>query len=177
MADYSLIPHPDFPPHSVDRVRVRLSPSGHRSTVLEYRVFAAGTLALPPIERAERRDGLWQTTCFEMFVRSDDQDAYQEFNFSPSHCWAAYQFDGYRSGMRDLALASPEVEGWGDITGYSLRVEMDLIAPWASASRIGLSAVIEESDGTKSYWALAHPPGKPDFHHRDCFALELPPLI
>ena len=25
-----------------------------------------------------------------------------------------------------------------------------------------------------SYWALAHPPGKPDFHHPDCFALELP---
>jgi hypothetical protein len=21
---------------------------------------------------------------------------------------------------------------------------------------------------------LAHPPGKPDFHHSDCFALELP---
>jgi hypothetical protein len=39
---------------------------------------------------------------------------------------------------------------------------------------IALSAVIEEKDGTKSYWALKHPPGKPDFHHRDCFALTLP---
>jgi hypothetical protein len=35
---------------------------------------------------------------------------------------------------------------------------------------LGLSAVLEEQDGTKSYWALAHPPGgKPDFHHPDCF--------
>jgi len=40
--------------------------------------------------------------------------------------------------------------------------------------KLGLSAVIEEIDGTKSYWALAHPPGKPDFHHPDCFALTLP---
>jgi len=40
-------------------------------------------------------------------------------------------------------------------------------------ARIGLSAVIEETDGTKSYWALRHPPGKPDFHHPDCFALTL----
>jgi hypothetical protein len=40
----------------------------------------------------------------------------------------------------------------------------------------GLSAVIEEADGTKSYWALAHPSGEPDFHHPDCFALELPAL-
>jgi hypothetical protein len=38
----------------------------------------------------------------------------------------------------------------------------------------GLSAIIEEADGTRSYWALAHPPGEPDFHHPDCFALELP---
>ena len=29
--------------------------------------------------------------------------------------------------------------------------------------------------GGISYWALAHPPGKPDFHHADGFALELSP--
>ncbi|MBI3061386.1 MAG: hypothetical protein HYY83_05345 [Deltaproteobacteria bacterium] len=28
-------------------------------------------------------------------------------------------------------------------------------------------------DGTISYWALKHPPGKPDFHHPDAFALEI----
>ena len=40
---------------------------------------------------------------------------------------------------------------------------------------IGLSVVLEEKRGAKSYWALAHPPGKPDFHHSDCFALQIPP--
>lgn len=39
--------------------------------------------------------------------------------------------------------------------------------------RLALSAVIEETDGTKSYWALRHPPGPPDFHHADNFALIL----
>ena len=39
--------------------------------------------------------------------------------------------------------------------------------------QLGLSAVIEEVNGRKSYWALAHPVGKPDFHHNDCFTLEL----
>jgi hypothetical protein len=38
--------------------------------------------------------------------------------------------------------------------------------------RIGLAAVIEETSGHKSYWALAHPQGKADFHHSECFALE-----
>ena len=39
---------------------------------------------------------------------------------------------------------------------------------------LAVSAVIEETDGTKSFWALRHPPGPPDFHHPDCFALTLP---
>jgi hypothetical protein len=39
--------------------------------------------------------------------------------------------------------------------------------------RLALSAVIEEGDGTLSYWALKHGPGKADFHVPDGFALEL----
>jgi hypothetical protein len=42
-------------------------------------------------------------------------------------------------------------------------------APW----QLNLSAVIEEKSGRKSYWALAHPPGKADFHHPDCFTHQL----
>ena len=41
--------------------------------------------------------------------------------------------------------------------------------------QLGLSAVLEEKDGTKSYWALSHPNAdKPDFHHPDCFVAQLP---
>ena len=32
---------------------------------------------------------------------------------------------------------------------------------------------IEDEAGALSYWALRHPPGKPDFHHPAGFALEL----
>jgi len=41
--------------------------------------------------------------------------------------------------------------------------------------RLGLSAVLEAHDGTRSYWALRHPPGQPDFHHPDAFAVTLEP--
>ena len=40
--------------------------------------------------------------------------------------------------------------------------------------RLGLSVVIETLDGAISYWALAHPSEKPDFHHPDSFILTLP---
>lgn len=51
---------------------------------------------------------------------------------------------------------------------------IQLNLPPHAIGKFGLSAVVEETDGTKSYWALRHPPGVPDFHHPDCFALELP---
>ena len=48
----------------------------------------------------------------------------------------------------------------------------DLAGSW----RLGLAAVIEEANGRISYWALAHPPGRADFHQTDGFALELPAI-
>jgi hypothetical protein len=39
--------------------------------------------------------------------------------------------------------------------------------------RVALSAVVEEENGTLSYWALRHAPGKADFHCPDGFVLEL----
>jgi hypothetical protein len=59
----------------------------------------------------------------------------------------------------------------------NLRAALDLSRLRAAGRlwRLGISAIIEEKDGSKSYWALAHPQGKPDFHHADSFVLDLPP--
>ncbi|OYY67097.1 MAG: hypothetical protein B7Y49_00295 [Sphingomonas sp. 28-62-11] len=58
---------------------------------------------------------------------------------------------------------------------FKLGTEIDLTEHWKDgASHLALSAVIEETNGTKSYWALAHASGAPDFHHADAFAVELP---
>ena len=109
-------------------------------------------------------------TCFEAFAMR--AAGYREFNFSPSTEWAAYDFDGYRAGMRNADVLAPRIEGRHGQEHYELFVAFDLPgeAPW----RLALTAVIEEADGVKSYWALKHPPGKPDFHHVDGFVLELP---
>jgi len=39
--------------------------------------------------------------------------------------------------------------------------------------QLGLTAVIEANDGSRSYWALHHPEASPDFHHRAGFILSL----
>src|SRR2546421_64445 len=43
----------------------------------------------------------------------------------------------------------------------------------APALHLALAAVIEDYRGALSYWALDHPPGKPDFHHPDGFTIDL----
>jgi len=134
---------------------------------------------MPTVTAPTRTDGLWRHTCFEAFVRASPGAAYYELNFAPSTQWAAYRFSGYRGGMRvanEIGAPGFEVETNGEGCGLRVSAELDRLPglPGDGAWRLGLSAVIEETSGRKSYWALAHPPGKPDFHHSDCFALELP---
>jgi predicted GIY-YIG superfamily endonuclease len=162
-----LIPHPDSPPHTVDKVAVSLVRGAERWQ-LAYHV-TGGPMRLPDPAATERTDGLWQTTCFELFVRTGGE-TYCEFNFAPSTQWAAYRFDAHRAGMRDLVLATPVITRKDD----GIDVVINLLWLGDRELHIGLSAIIEEKDGTKSYWALKHPPGAPDFHHPDCFALQLP---
>ena len=169
---HALVPHPDAPAKAIARVSAQVSKSGPRELWLEYSVTGDGLL-LPAEQPPTRADGLWKATCFELFVKPAQLDRYFEFNFSPSFQWAAYDFSGYRAGKRDRPTHDPEI--WTSLTGdhFFLAVEALPELP-ATQLKIGLSAVIEEADGTISYWALAHPPGDPDFHHPDCFTLELP---
>ena len=134
---------------------------------------------LPTKLAPARADGLWQHTCFEAFVRSANSAGYWEFNFSPSRQWAAYRFSGYREGMTpEAAVASPRIEMQADHSKFRLAVGLDLsdISEIAASDdwQVALSAVVEDASGDKSYWASAHPPGRPDFHHPDSFALHLP---
>ena len=167
--------HPSLRCEAVQSIQVDLVRPGEGELLLTYAAIgAAADLLLPPQQAPERRDRLWQHTCFEIFIRAGDEQGYHEFNFAPSTQWAAYRFEGRRSGMRDADVPPPRIEtSLGE--AFELRAALDLSglpsAPW----QIGLSAVIEEKGGRKSYWALAHPPGEPDFHHPACFALELPP--
>ena len=120
-----------------------------------------------------RADGLWRTTCLEAFVGVGGE-AYVEFNFSPSGKWAAYRFDRPREGMREepaqVEIGLEGGEGW---LALEASVECATLSPGAP---LGLSAVVELGGGSKSYWALAHRGGAPDFHDPACFVASLPPI-
>jgi hypothetical protein len=166
--------HPDSLCAAATRIEVDVAHPRPGNLVLTYVVSGKiGDLRLPPVVAAAPADELWRHSCFEAFVRPSTGSAYYEFNFSPSTQWAAYCFRGYRSGMRVATeFAAPGIEVRSTAESYTLQAALELDG-LSSPLHLGLSAVLEETNGRKSYWALAHPPGKADFHHADCFALEL----
>jgi len=131
-------------------------------------------LRIPETRSSQRAGGLWRHTCFEVFVMAEDGPGYREFNFSPSGEWAVYAFRGYREGGELEVELCPEivVRRAGDRLELDAEISLDWLPP-GSPVRLGLSAVVEDADGVLSFWALRHPPGKPDFHHTDAFALQL----
>jgi hypothetical protein len=171
----NLICHPATPPFMADHIDVSIEASDDGRLKLRYELHGdTETLMLPLIDEPARRDRLWQTTCFELFVRRVEGDSYLEYNFSPSTEWALYRFGAYRDGMAEEMVDRPIITCDFSERHFGLNADIVLPDKWQGKSLfLGLSAVIEESDGTKSYWALTHPPGKPDFHHKDCFALQL----
>ena len=172
----TLTPHPNTPSAAVDRIEVQIDRLGEVGLNLRYQMFGNLTrLRVPDFEKHGRADGLWRSTCFEAFVKPEEGEGYLELNFSGLQ-WASYRFSSYRQGMTEAAVEPCLIEGGADWLSVEINpgrmARPDLPAPdW----RIGLSAVIEDVDGGISYWALAHPPGKPDFHHPDSFSLTLPP--
>jgi len=122
--------------------------------------------------------GLWQHTCFEAFVAAQGVPGYYEFNFAPTLAWASYRFADYRDGMAPANLsAAPglHVKRSSDRLELSATVHLKGLAGLGDNAtlRVGLAAVVEDYRGRLSYWALEHPPGKPDFHHPDSFSIEL----
>ena len=155
-----LVRHPDTPPGAIHTVEAELQrvPGGAMAT---FRAIGdVSRLVIPPPAPPERTDDLWRTSCFEIFVGSDASN-YLEFNLSPSGAWAAYQFDDYRSGMRD-ADARIEIETSRNDNSLTLIAKMS--AEFRLPALVGLTAVIEETDGAIRYWATAFAPGKPEFH-------------
>ena len=142
---------------------------------VRWRIEGAQALLVPPFAGKGRADGLWQTTCFELFLKPRGGDAYLELNLSPSERWNAYDFDGYRDGMRERPFPhEPECTMRQGSTFAIFDAALPLGGLPQGDCAVGLCAVIEEAGGALSYWALAHPEGKPDFHAPACFAVALP---
>jgi len=175
---FNLLPHPATPPAeppfkvwaSIDHAA---SLAAVATTNIWFGVSApAERFVIPEASEPVRAEELWKTTCFEAFLRPLGKKGYREWNFAPSGRWAAYDFTSTRKGMKEGDAPGPYIRMEDNFTWWALGAS--IAVPADTNWELGLSAVLEEKDGTKSYWALAHPCEKPDFHDPGCFASHLP---
>jgi hypothetical protein len=137
-----------------------------------------GALRVPARSDGARTDSLWRATCFEAFILPTPGEAYLELNLSPSTSWAAYAFSRHRTDMCEAYAVPPptlEVETGPETLTLFARLDLSVApavvagAPW----RLGLTAVVQGGGGEISYWALAHPAGRPEFHDAATWTAEL----
>ena len=199
----SLRCHPDTPCGALTGIEIEMARVRPLKLQIHYVLIGNVRRVRLRLREPDRGEALWRHTCFEAFVRVGGDEDYLEFNLAPSGDWAAYQFRRYREGMAPAKGAAASSLGTEYRTGpldpqgrarlqdagfdtlerfepsfFSLKTELSfptamglaVARPW----HLGLSTIVEERNGRMSYWALAHPPGKPDFHDPSCFALELP---
>lgn len=163
-----LIPHPDSFCPAVSALTVDVQRRGDELSLRYVLDARLNQLRIPSLAPPVRADELWMHTCFEAFLRDAEGEGYREFNFAPSMQWAAYRFEGYRAQMSDA-----DTEIGVNVSMGGNQLQLTAFVPLANASRLALTAVIEDATGQKSYWALAHAPGKPDFHHSAGFVCDL----
>lgn len=176
--------HPSTACPAVESVVVQVGwklPTGEESNLMLLLAYVLtgdlGQLRLPLPRPPAPADELWRHTCFEAFVATSDDKSYREYNFSPSGEWAVYRFRGYRDRMHGEA-GEPAPRIALPTTARGLKLAARIVLPPGLMNRplrLALSAVLEDRSGGLSYWALRHPPGKPDFHHPDGFTLALGP--
>jgi hypothetical protein len=160
-----LVPHPSTPAGAFG-VAAGVERVG-RGLRFAYRLVGSlRDVRVPPQTPSARRDRLWEHTCFEAFVQVDGETSYVELNVAPSTEWAIYAFAGYREAAPPPAV-EPVVAVRHGVESIDLEATVALGRP--GALRVGLTAVVETTDGRRTYWALAHPSPAPDFHRAEGF--------
>jgi hypothetical protein len=184
-------------PHSTDfawahqfNVEVRVS-EGKNPHTLQATFKVTGPipdLSLP-VEVAEKRmtrnQELWRHSCFEIFASPPGSDRYFEWNLTSSLEWGHFEFQNYRVASGDALSLESGIETLKfSITASNLELnvtlELEKFPELFEAVRshqkikLGLTCILENKKGERSYWALTHSEGKADFHRAESFTLSFP---
>ena len=161
--------------NSLPNIKINTTVS-RQNTKLKLKYLLQGNLqqlVLPAINnKVERKDNLWQTTCFEFFLAVFHSRHYWEFNLAPTGDWNVYYFTNYRRGMKPSKSfdSLPFIIKTNDST-YQLEIEINLQSIIAGNTflELAVATVIEDTNHNLSYWAITHPGIQADFHRRDSF--------
>lgn len=125
----------------------------------------------------QKKEGIWHSTCFEVFLSSSETVAYTEWNLCPSGDWWVMDFSKYRERIEisGLDTRKPQYQQWSLENPNQLSGQFGINIPQNISSqslKLGLTSILESKNGIKTYWALAHLQKNPDFHIYESFLTE-----
>lgn len=178
----SLAAHPHNPVRFHQRIDATLTARPNGALEASYAIHGLNLdLRVPTPHFPAPADALWRTTCCELFIGTPERSNYREFNLSPSGQWTVYDFHDTRESAPNMVecptptIVTRREEDLLRVDATLPKAAMHPIAHGCANLCIALTVVLEANDGSIAYWALAHPPGQPDFHHPAGFALSLGP--
>lgn len=167
-------PHPEYAPPPLT-ITGRADRAG-QTLRLVYQLDGAlaGVELAAPVPHPQRKDRLWQESCFEFFLAPTDSENYWEGNFSPAGHWNLYRFRCYREGMAEEGRVTEIPSQWHPTAlslGLTVKLDLSRLLKADQPFLLGISAILRTTSGTPSHWSLTHPADQPDFHHRSGFIL------
>lgn len=121
------------------------------------------------------KENLWQTTCFEIFLKNQSNDDYYEFNFNGKGDWNVFYFNKYRERANDFKHSiqtTTAIERKLNRTHFLFTIGLPELKKIKLPCLVNLSSVIK-SKSENSYWSQKHNSQKPDFHDPSNFSLIL----
>lgn len=175
---FSLIPFPDSDIPDI-KISGRVERTSHLFTIRYSLTGIIETILFPAASsHPARKDDLWKSTCFEFFIALPNDPQYWEFNMSPSGDWNVYYMEAYRRVGFKAETRIQQLPFSVRCQPSEVKVEaaLDLssIISRENEIQVAITSVIQLKDEHETYWALAHPKLKADFHARETFILTLP---
>ncbi|MEO1636963.1 MAG: DOMON-like domain-containing protein, partial [Cyanobacteria bacterium J06631_9] len=181
LSTFTLVPFEPLPGTTQLSITGTLARAGSVLSVTYLMTGDLDSVLIPPINTCQaRKDRLWEQTCFEFFwtagLQKADQDAYWEFNLSPTGEWNVFALGGYRADLKEEPAFSElpfSVSRLPDGVRVTISVDMSVLLPTDTPWLLGVSAVGVLADGTETFWAIAHPASEADFHDSGSFVVQL----
>lgn len=115
---------------------------------------------------------LWKQTCFELFIGTQVNDRYVEWNLSPQLAWNVLCFSkertnttpsGLMEGPSNLQVTNEKnlLKVGGEI---NLRPLLEQLGIATTNELRGQLAAVLKTANSHEHWAQAHPKDVPDFH-------------
>lgn len=142
---------------------------------LGFRITGAiDEIIFPEISKLKsRKTGLWNSTCFELFISKPETETYHEFNFSPSGFWNCFISKFYRSGITEAEFPEPgfSFEKLPDSINFHFSFILKNLNYVTESIIFNPVLVLELKPGKLTFWANIHPPKEADFHDKSKWIL------